>query len=163
MNRRRLDWESTRDFLLATSGRLDRTIGDKSQPDLFGPKATRRTLYGSIDRLNLPGIYRTFDFPDPNSSNPQRLETSVPPQALFFMNHPIAKQTAHALLERPDVKACVTNEQKIRRLYAILFNRWPDHRELVLLLASLSATPVPADWDRLIQAMLLSNEFVFLD
>ena len=48
----------------------------------------RRTIYGFVDRLNLPGLYRTFDFPDPSTTSPRRDQTTVAPQALFLMNHP---------------------------------------------------------------------------
>ena len=33
----------------------------------------RRTIYGFIDRQNLPGVFRTFDFASPDSSTPQAL------------------------------------------------------------------------------------------
>ena len=63
-------------------------IGGPPMPGLTGAGANRRTLYGFIDRLNLPGLYRTFDFPDPNATSPRRDQTTVAPQALFLMNHP---------------------------------------------------------------------------
>ena len=100
MNRRRLDWESTRDFMLATSGRLDPTVGGPPVKDILTADSRRRTIYGAIDRLNLPGLYRSFDFPDPNATSAQRHETSVPPQALFFMNHPLIRDSALALFRR---------------------------------------------------------------
>ena len=101
MNRRRLDFEATRDALLAVSGRLDGRIGGPPMPGLTGPDANRRTLYGFIDRLNLPGLYRTFDFPDPNATSPKRDQTTVAPQALFLMNHPFAIDAARAILAPP--------------------------------------------------------------
>jgi len=58
---RRLDFEATRDSLLTASGRLARTIGGPSVNDLTSTAATRRTLYGHLDRLNVPGLYRTFE------------------------------------------------------------------------------------------------------
>ena len=64
MNRRRLDFEETRDAILAVADRLDGVIGGPPMPGLTDAGANRRTLYGFIDRLNLPGVYRTFDFPD---------------------------------------------------------------------------------------------------
>ena len=105
MNRRRLDFEATRDALLAVSGRLDGRIGGPPMPSLTGPGADRRTLYGFIDRLNLPGLYRTFDFPDPNATSPRRDQTTVAPQALFLMNHPFVIDAARAVLSRPEIVA----------------------------------------------------------
>src|SRR5262249_6148115 len=63
--RRRLDWEALRDTLLAVSGQLDATVGGRAV-DLFTPPFSgRRTLYGFVDRQNLPGVLRAFDFASP--------------------------------------------------------------------------------------------------
>ena len=78
-NRRRLDFEATRDALLAVSGRLSGRIGGPPMPSLTGTEP-RRTIYGFVDRLNLPGIYRTFDFPDPSTTSPRRDQTTVAPR-----------------------------------------------------------------------------------
>src|SRR5205823_5916971 len=59
-NRRRLDFEATRDALLAVSGRLDPTMGGRSVPLTASPFSNRRTVYGFVDRQNLDGVYRTF-------------------------------------------------------------------------------------------------------
>jgi len=75
-----------RDSLLAVSGQLDRTIGGKAVP-LTTP---RRTLYVFVERQNLPGTFRTFDFANPDSTSPGRAQTCVPQQALFFMNSKFA-------------------------------------------------------------------------
>jgi hypothetical protein len=163
MNRRRLDFESLRDATLAVSGRLDRTIGGKPVNDIFTAPASpaRRTLYGKIDRLNLAGLYRTFDFPDPNGTSPKREETTVPPQALFLMNHPFARTAAHALMARPNVVACTEPASRSRRLYELLFGRAPTPEEESLAVAFVTAPD--GGWDRYAQALLLSNEFAFID
>src|SRR5262249_57722730 len=83
MNRRRLDFEATRDALLAVSGRLSAIVGGPSVKDAFAPADTRRTLYAYLDRLNVPGLYRTFDFPSPDATSPQRDATTVPQPPLF--------------------------------------------------------------------------------
>ena len=163
MNRRRLDWESTRDALLAASGRLDPTVGGPSVASILDPGSRRRTLYGTIDRLHVPGLYRSFDFPDPITTAPQRVETSVPPQALFFMNHPLSRESAAGLIRREDVKGCPSPDAKLDRCYAILFGRSPDDRERAAVRDFLGPKPAEADWQRLAQALLLSNEFAFID
>ena len=38
-------------------------------------------MYGFIDRQNLPGLFRTFDFASPDTHAPQRYTTTVPQQA----------------------------------------------------------------------------------
>ncbi|HMF17338.1 MAG TPA: PSD1 and planctomycete cytochrome C domain-containing protein, partial [Gemmataceae bacterium] len=94
MNRRRLDFEAMRDALLAVGGKLDRRIGGPSVSNITAPGSTRRTLYGHLDRLNLPGLYRTFDFPSPDATSAQRDLTTVPQQALFMMNNPFVLECA---------------------------------------------------------------------
>src|SRR5262249_3490925 len=72
MTRRRWDFEAMRAALLAVGGKLDRRIGGPSVSNIPAPGSTRRTLYGHLDRLNLPGLYRTFDFPSPDATSAQR-------------------------------------------------------------------------------------------
>ncbi len=164
MNRRRLDWESTRDYMVAVSGRLDRTIGGEPVKDLIGAGSSRRTIYGAIDRLNLPGLYRSFDFPDPHVMSAQRVETSIPPQALFFMNHPLARETASAIVGRADVRSEAAADRRIDRCFSILLGRPPEPREVGLVREFLGGpSPSESDWERLVQALLLSNEFAFID
>jgi mono/diheme cytochrome c family protein len=124
--RRRLDFESTRDAFLAASGRLDLAGGGKSV-NLAAATASRRTVYGFIDRLNVPNLYRAFDFASVDAHSPQRFTTTVPQQALFLMNSPFMVEQARGLLKRaPDGPP----EPRIRELYRLLFGRAPSDREL---------------------------------
>ncbi len=104
MNRQRLDFEATRDSLLAVAGTLDETRGGR--PGNLGDAAFgRRTIYGTIDRQNLPSLFRAFDFASPDATSPQRFTTTVPQQALYFMNSPFVIRQARALAARPDMRA----------------------------------------------------------
>ncbi len=165
MNRRRLDFEATRDALLAVAGRLDVRIGGPPMPSLTVADSHRRTLYGFIDRLNLPGLYRTFDFPDPNATSPRRDQTTVAPQALFLMNHPFATDAARAILSRPEVVATCDPDARLDQLYRLIYARSPTSDEVALAREFLAAThPAGSDpWRELAQALLMSNEFVFVD
>src|SRR5262249_27738880 len=60
-NRRRLDLEQTRDSLLFTAGKLDPKMGGPSVEITTQPFSSRRTVYGFVERQNLPGFFRTFD------------------------------------------------------------------------------------------------------
>ncbi len=162
MNRRRLDFEATRDSLLFVSGRMDPSIGGPAMPDLFASNATRRTLYGKIDRLNLPNVYRAFDFPDPASTNPRRDQTTVAPQALFLMNHPFAIESAKAVLARPDVAGEPDVSRRVDRLYHVLYGRSPSAEEASLAKDFLAGAD-PSAWSRFVQALMIANEFVFVD
>jgi len=164
MNPRRLDFESTRDALLAASGKLDPAIGGAPSPDLVGDAANRRTLYGLIDRLNLPGLYRTFDFPDPNASSPRRDPTTVAPQALFLMNHPFAIRAAAAIAARPEVAGEAELGRKVVRIYERVFQRPPLEDERAFAEEFIRGEGAePGAWNRYVQALLISNEFVSVD
>jgi hypothetical protein len=101
-NRKRLDFEATRDSLLVCAGQLDPKIGGKSVDIVNPPYSKRRAVYASIDRQNLPGVFRTFDFPNPDVSNPQRFVTTVPQQALFMINSPFVVEQARAMIAKAD-------------------------------------------------------------
>lgn len=132
MNRRRLDFEGMRDSLLAVSGRLDRTVGGHAKDIVESPKANRRTIYGFIDRQNLPGMFRTFDFASPDATSPQRFNTTVPQQALFLLNSPFVVTQTRSLLNRPEVENAKTTDDKIRALYELAYQRQPGRDELAL-------------------------------
>ncbi|MBL9126866.1 MAG: DUF1549 domain-containing protein, partial [Verrucomicrobiales bacterium] len=84
--RRRLDFEALRDTWLSASGKLDLAMGGHGVEITTAEYANRRTVYGFVERQNLPGLFRTFDFASPDTSSSQRFRTTVPQQALFLMN-----------------------------------------------------------------------------
>jgi hypothetical protein len=61
-------------------------------------------VYGFIDRQNLPGVFRTFDFASPDTTSPQRYVTTVPQQALFMMNSPFVLEQTQALTKQVGVE-----------------------------------------------------------
>lgn len=146
MNRRRLDFEQMRDTFLAASGSLDlKDVGGKSVDLWTRPFSTRRTLYGFIERQNLPGIFRTFDFASPDSTSPRRFQTTVPQQALFFMNSPFSIDEALSVGNRPEITTAKDDGQRVRRLYLLLFNRLPTPIEESLGVAYLRGQSRPTD------------------
>jgi hypothetical protein len=56
MNHQRLDFEALRDTLLALAGKLDLKLGGLPLDLQSEPFPARRSIYGLIDRQNLPGI-----------------------------------------------------------------------------------------------------------
>jgi len=164
MNRRRLEFEAVRDSLLAVSGKLNRAIGGPPVRSLAEDGANRRTVYCFIDRLNLPGLYRTFDFPDPNATSPRRDQTTVAPQALFLMNHPFALDAPRAILARPEISAAQEIDTKVDRLDRLIYGRpaQDDDRSLARAFLGDSAQGLTR-WPAFVQAHLMANEFVFID
>jgi cytochrome c553 len=164
MNRRRLDFEALRDALLAVSGKLNGAIGGPPSPGAADNSADRRTVYCYIDRLNLPGLYRTFDFADPNATSPRRDQTTVAPQALFLMNHSFVLDTPGAILARPEIAAASDIDSKVDRLECLIYGRRAGVEDCALARAFLGKTPDrSARWPAFVQALLLTNEFVFVD
>jgi hypothetical protein len=167
-NRQRLDLEAMRDGLLAVAGRLDLTMGGPAADILAQPFVPRRTVYGFIDRQNLPGLYRTFDFASPDTHAPQRYTTTVPQQALFLMNSPFAVQQAKALAARPEVAEGSEPEVRIEALYRLLYGRPPTAEEVELGMRFVDDARTTAEtkltpWEQYAQVLLLANEFVFVD
>jgi hypothetical protein len=131
---RRLDFEAMRDSLLAASGQLDRSVGGRTV-DIVNAANNRRSIYATIDRQNLPGLFRIFDFASPDTHSPQRFETTVPQQALYLMNSPFAVRMARSLVARPEVASQATDEQKLRQLYRLAYARDPSPAELTSALS----------------------------
>jgi mono/diheme cytochrome c family protein len=166
VNRRRLDFEAMRDTLLAVSGKLDLSLGGLPVDILAEPFSTRRTLYAYIERQNLPGLFRTFDFANPDTSNQGRFETTVPPQALFLMNSPFVQQQAKELSSRGEVRSAGTRGAEIDALYRVVLQRTPTRFELAMAeryLASQPRSSAMSPLAKFAQILLLSNEVMFID
>jgi hypothetical protein len=142
-NRQRLDFEAMRDSLLAVSGALDSRIGGPTVETASPSLSNRRTLYGFIDRQNLDGLYRTFDFAVPDASSPRRFVTTVPQQALFLMNSPFLHQQARSLTTSIATRTGGDSDQNgggqgesaaefARQLYRRVLGRLPEPDELAL-------------------------------
>jgi hypothetical protein len=163
MNRRRLDFEATRDALLAVSGGFQSAVGGPSVKDPFGSGVKRRTMYALLDRLNVPGLFRTFDFPNPDTSSPRRDTAVVAPQALFLMNHPFVGECARRTLQRQELAGHTDLDARVQNLYVNLFGRPAASEEAAMARGFLGSDPRAATWEHYVQALLLSNEFVIVD
>ncbi len=132
MNRRRLDFEAMRDTLLSVSAKLDPALGGTAVDITTEPIATRRSVYAFIERQNLPGLFRTFDFASPDATSPQRFYTTVPQQALFLLNSPFIVEQAKGLLSRPEIKNARNDDERIEAFYRVAFQRSPDREEAAM-------------------------------
>ena len=139
-NIRRLEYEPIRDSLLAIGGTLDTTMYGK--PVNLSDEATRRrTVYGSIDRQNPSDVLVNFDFANPDMTNGKRHQTTVPQQALFFMNSPLVVESAKNLVSRSEFSALASDEERIKFLYLSLYQRVPASVEVQLGLDFVSQQP----------------------
>jgi hypothetical protein len=169
-SRKRLDFEAVRDGMLAAGGKLDRTPYGRSV-DLFArPYPTRRAVYGFVDRQNLPGTLRSFDFASPDGHSPGRFLTTVPQQALFLLNSPFVAEQAKAVAGRPEVAWAFDPGRKVRGIYRAVLGRDPTADEAALakeFVTEAGAVKPTAGqlgpWELFAQVLLLSNEFAFVD
>lgn len=129
-NVRRLDFEAMRDSLLAYGGNLDRTVGGQPVNLIDEPYSKRRSVYGYIDRGNLPELLMAFDFSDPDMPNSKRTSTSVPQQALFLMNSSMAVDAARRIVARPEVANARDGMSKVQAIHHIIFQRNPSKEEI---------------------------------
>jgi hypothetical protein len=141
------------------------------------PGTARRTIYGLIDRQNLPGLFRAFDFASPDTHSPQRFTTTVPQQALFMMNSPFLRDRAGGLAARGELTGLPDARSRVEQLYRLVLCRLPNEQELtrgVAFLTDEESRSAPLDspspgvprlsaWERYVQVVLLSNEFVYVD
>ncbi len=141
MNLHRLSFEELRDSLLFASGTLDPTPSTKPAELLKAPWNRRRTIYGLVDRQFLPAAFRTFDFASPDLHTPVRSQTTIPQQALFLMNHPLALEQTRALAT---AVRDLPPEQQVQLLYERTLQRSPGTSEKQACLALLHAPAAPA-------------------
>jgi hypothetical protein len=162
MNRRRLDVEAWRDAMLAVNGTLKLDLGGPSE-DLADAKNVRRTVYGTVKRRELSDMLRLYDFPDPIVHSPGRIPTTTPLQQLFALNSPFMQQQATALAARLKTDAPLGVEARVQRAYQLLYNRPATEKQLKLAVDFLGDGKSEALWQQYAQALLMSNEFAFID
>lgn len=175
-SRRRLTAEEIRDSLLAASGQLDR---GPAEAHPFPPEATwaftqhapfnavyetnHRSAYLMVQRQRRHPFLALFDGADPNASTPTRQTTTVPTQALYFINDPFfhaqAAQFAHSLITLPD------DESRLIQASRTLFQREPSAAERQRMQRFLSNYPgEPLEkWSAFARVLLASNEFLFVE
>jgi hypothetical protein len=181
-NRRRLDFESMRDTLLFVAGNLDPSFGGRPVELLNRgtanrqPYSNRRTVYGSVDRNNLLALFRIFDFANPDITTAQRDATTVPQQALFFLNSAFVMEQACKMVNRPTFQRLDDETKRVCHLYQVVYQRDPSADELQLGLRFVQSKPASTDlkeqtheqppltpWERYGQVLLMSNELMFVD
>lgn len=162
-DRRRLSVEAWRDQALFAAGELDLAAGPSRELD--DPGNLRRTVHARVSRLKLDDLLMQFDYPDANVHAERRASTTTPTLKLFMLNSPFVLARAEALARRVDREAGPNDAARVSRAYRILFGRAPDAEEARLARAFLArpdsgGTP---RWTRYAQALLISNEALYVD
>lgn len=170
-NRRRLEAEMIRDSVLAVSGRLDPAMGGSlaafknreyvpKDPDLGATH--RRGLYLPVLRDRMSAEFALFDFAQPSTCTGKRDATVVAHQALYFLNGDLVRESAQALA-RLLVEGPGDHAARVREAYLRVFARLPHPAETERLAAFLAHHDPSAAWTEIGQALLSTNEFLYLD
>jgi hypothetical protein len=106
--------------------------------------ASRRSVYGYVDRSDLLEEANTFDFANPGAPMGKRYETSVPQQALFLMNSPLVIEQVRRVVTRDEFKAQKTAPDHIRYLYELFYQRLPTQEETRLGQGFVRSLMIPA-------------------
>ncbi len=181
-DRRRLSAEELRDSLLAVSGQLDRKPGEAHPiPPESSWSFTQHVPFGTFYDIDKRSVYLIqvrnrrhpflglFDGADPNATTPQRQTTTVPTQALYFLNDPFfhaqAAKVAEGVRAKPDT-------ERVNELFRRALQRPPTDKDrefadafLVRYRKALDGKPDAdtAAWNALTRVLLASNEFLFVE
>jgi hypothetical protein len=186
--RRRLDAEAIRDALLTVSGTLNRNRpGPHPFPLIANWSWTQhnpfkdvypsnhRSVYLMTQRIQRHPFLALFDGPDTNTTTERRSSSTVPLQALFWMNSPMIRDLAGSFAARlrntaPD------NPARIRLAHQLAYGRPASNDEieqgqtyLRRYTQELQRTGLPRDqaemeaWRSYGRVLLCANEFVYVD
>ena len=174
--------------MLAESGRLDPS---PSGPHPLPPEATwgftqhapfqgdyetdRRSVYLMVQRNRRHPFLGLFDGADPNVSVPERRTTTVPTQALFFMNDPFVHRQAEALADRV-MRDTPDNRSRIQRATLLTLGRDATPAEMrrgLAYIAQFSADAATAGilaperpraaWSSFARILFGSNAFLYVE
>jgi mono/diheme cytochrome c family protein len=175
MPRRRLDFESMRDSMLAVCDELDLKMGGKPIDLNATPAVPRRSVYGFVNRDIIANLMSTFDTANPNACTAKRPETTVPQQALFALNSDFIQDRALRLASITKQINPASDEDRIVAMVRRTLCRNPTESEvgqakkfLTDAIPTATATDGAAadserGWTLLAHALMASNEFTFLD
>jgi len=173
-NPRRLDAESLRDTVLATSGKLNLKPGGPGFRDFQyieayapiykyitpdTPELWRRSIYRFIVRTTPHEFLTTLDCPDPANLTPKRLTTTTPLQALTLSHNPFMLKQAGYFAERLQTEAGEAPAKQIRLGFALAFGRPPTPEEQ----RAAKNTIQKQGLFTLCHTLLKANEFVYVD
>lgn len=185
----RLEAEQIHDSLLALANRLDRRPVESTLPEFEQENTTNtstvpiaaevrqhRAVYLPIFRKDMPNdldVLKLFNLPDPKFTRGQRESNTLPAQALFLWNSPLAHQAAADVAEQLLSDRSRSETAYAEHLIRVIYGRQPDEATIGRLLKmknefftayqrlNLEDSRRRA-WQRVIHTMLMSNEFIFI-
>lgn len=184
---RRLQAESIRDAVLASSDMLDPAMGgsllhvgnrefifNHTSKDDTSYDARRRSVYLPVIRNNLYDGFSLFDYNAADVVQGDRQSSTVAPQALYLLNSELLIEAADSLA-RQLVEWPGDDAGRVEQLFLRTLSRYPETQETERVLEFLdrftsggTAAASPADelrhdaWTAACQAMLVCNEFIYV-
>jgi hypothetical protein len=182
--RRRLSAEELRDSLLVAGGRLDPApAGAHPFPPESSWGYTQHVPFSTFFESDKRSVYLIqirnrrhpflglFDGADPNATTPARQSTTVPTQALYFMNDPFFHAQAERLAGRV---MGLPEAERAAGLFRIALQREPTEKERAFVGQFLGryrgelgkgpeAEIARASWGALARVILAGNEFLYLE
>jgi hypothetical protein len=179
--RRRMAAEELRDSLLAATGELDRVPGEahpfpseaswsftQHAPFAAEYPTNKRSVYLMQKRNRRDRFFALFDGADPNSSTPFRDATTVPTQALYFLNDPFVHARAEKLAEKI-VAFSESDEARLDLALRTLVGRpagaadRDDFRSFKRELSSLGVEAPGEVWSTYVRVLFSTNEFLYIE
>jgi mono/diheme cytochrome c family protein/cytochrome c553 len=174
-NRRRLEAEAVRDAVLATSGKLDLTMGGPSARQFFfkddhspvydyarfavdDPANLRRAVYRFIVRSVPDPLMDCLDCPDASLLTPKRNTTLTALQALAMLNNALVVRQAEHFAARVE-KMSADPRGQIRAAYRLALGRPPRDEECDALVSYATKYGVASAC----RVIFNLNEFLFVD
>lgn len=150
----------------------------------LGEEEFRRTIYVQVRRSRPLGMLEPFDAPLMTPNCEQRTSSTVAPQSLLMMNSAFVVAQSAAMAERIEREAGADPAAQFERAWLLAFSRQPSDSDTQAGMTFLSeqtalanqlAAAAPADpkqppipptrvaLAQLCQALLISNEFLYVD
>lgn len=188
-NVQRMDAETFRDSVLSVCDQLDESMGgsllhvknrefifNHTSKDETNYDSKKRSVYLPVIRNNLYDGFSLFDYTDASVPIGDRSSSVIAPQALYALNSDLIIQAANNLAKKL-VNETPDEPLRIRSLYEITLGRPPQQRELETISVALSDLQQQARidgtgfdsksiemeaWTLIVQTLLISNEFLYV-
>lgn len=134
-----------------------------------------RSVYLMTQRIQRHPFLALFDGPDTNTTTDQRTDSTVPLQALFWMNSPLVQEQSAAFARRL-LSSASDPPERLRLAFRLAYSREPTSAESEryvrfveqyreeLAKAGLEASQAELEaWASVAKTILSSNEFVYVD
>ncbi|MBL6704564.1 MAG: PSD1 domain-containing protein [Planctomycetaceae bacterium] len=176
--RRRLNAEEIRDSLLAAGNNLDTSPAEAhpfpaeatwnfTQHNPFSAVYTtsKRSAFLMVQRQRRDPYLALFDGADPNASTAVRQRTTVPTQALYFMNAPFVHEQAAGFARRLLAADVPNDHARVQLAFRLLYQRQPTPAEVEHGAVFLEQYPGSDDekWAAWSRVLITANEFLYLD